>query len=81
MRFILVLLLLMTTGLAHAQTEETEEGRLSSEKAKRRHYAGGRDEQELTVQVVLPVPTRYPQDVKPAAAGAAKEPVQEDLHD
>lgn len=78
----LVLVLVSVVGSAFAQMDETEEARLSAEKAKRRHYAGGKDEQELTVQAVLPVPTRYPQDVKAsAAAGAAKEQTQDDLHD
>jgi hypothetical protein len=77
----LVLVLVSVVGSAYAQMDETEEARLNAEKAKRRHYAGGKDEQELTVQAVLPVPTRYPQDVKPAAAGAAKEQTQDDLHD
>lgn len=60
-------------GIAHAQNEESEEARQASEKAKRRHYPGGRDEQELTVQAVIPQPTRYPQDPKPEAAGAKKQ--------
>ncbi len=83
---ILPLLLALTVvaiaGSAVAQTEESEEARLAAEKTKRRHYAGGKDEQELTVQAVLPQATRYPADPKAAPAGGTqKEPAQEDLHD
>jgi|GEM_PF-4488032 len=78
---LLVFVVLAIAGSAVAQTEESEEARLAAEKTKRRHYAGGKDEQELTVQAVLPQPTRYPADPKAAPAGAQKEPAQEDLHD
>jgi hypothetical protein len=81
MRLILAVLVLVFAGSAFAQNDETEEARLNAEKAKRRHYAGGKDEQELTVQAVLPQPTRYPADPKPVAASQAKESAQEDLHD
>lgn len=77
----LILTVVLVTGVAGAQTEESEETRLAAEKAKRRHYAGGKDEQELTVQAVLPQPSRYPADPKAAPTETAKEPVQDDLHD
>lgn len=70
-----------TCGLAFAQNEESEEARQTAEKARRRHFPGGRDEQELTVQAVLPSPSRTPQDPKMETGSKAKEPVQDDLHD
>jgi hypothetical protein len=65
----------------HAQSDESEESRQASEKAKRRRYAGGKDEQELTVQVVLPAPSRYPVDPKPLPVTTGKEQPAEDIHD
>ena len=56
--------------LARAQ-DESEEARVNAERAKHRRYPGGRDEQELTVQAVLPQPTRNPEAPKPQAAKPA----------
>jgi hypothetical protein len=71
----------LSSDLANAQNEESEEGRSASDKAKRRRYPGGKDEQELTVQAVLPVTSRYPQDPKVAPAAPSKDQPPEDLHD
>lgn len=64
-------------SLAGAQADDTDEARIAAEKAKRRKYPGGRDEQELTVQAVLPATTRYPEAPKaapaPTAAGSEAE--------
>ncbi|MES2855152.1 MAG: hypothetical protein V4692_04780, partial [Bdellovibrionota bacterium] len=58
---ILATLILSSAGFAAAQEpEESEEATLaatlSAERAKKRIYPGGRDEQDLTVQASLPLP-------------------------
>ncbi len=78
-RVLMMALVLISVSSAFAQ-DDSEEARQNAEKAKRRHYAGGKDEQELTVQATLPSPTRYPQDVT-KATGAAKPVEQEDARD
>lgn len=42
------------------------------DKARRRLYPGGRDEEELTVQASLPMPVRSP-DAVPGAPGAEED--------
>ncbi len=74
--------LVVLSGVAsRAQTDESEESRQASEKAKRRRYAGGKDEQELNVQALLPVTSRYPVDPKPLPVTTGKERPAEDIHD
>lgn len=74
--------LIVIGGVAvQAQTDESEEARQATEKAKRRHYAGGKDEQELTVQAVLPVASRYPLDPKSLPVTTGKEKPAEEIHD
>lgn len=46
--------------------------RSSQDKAHRRAYAGGRDEEDLTVQASLPQPVRSP-DAVPGALGVGEE--------
>lgn len=63
----LVFTFISTSVLAFAQddTNETVEATmaasLAAERAKKRNYPGGRDEQDLTVQASLPQPARAPE--------------------
>ena len=67
-------------SVARAQNEESEEARQTAEKAKRRHYPSGRDEQELTVQASIPMTSRYPVDPK-AVTGKEKVQPADEGHD
>ncbi len=69
----------VVASFAQSQPEETDEARAAMEKAKHRRYPGGRDEQELTVQTVLPVVTRYPESPKAAVAPTPESDT--DIHD
>lgn len=75
------LLAVVVTPFAYAQNEESEEARQAAEKAKRRRYPGGRDEQELTVQAVLPVTTRYPESPKPVTPGQKNQSNDDEVRD
>lgn len=75
----------LVTSLAEvalAQNEDSDDSRITAEKAKHRKYPGGRDEQELTVQATLPQTSHYPEAPKaavaPPAAAAGSEPESTD---
>ena len=77
--FFATVLWLLTASFAYAQADDNDEARSAAEKAKHRRYPGGRDEQELTVQTVLPVMTRYPEAPKVPTAPAPESDT--DTHD
>lgn len=72
---------LMAYGpLVLAQTDEGDEAKIATTSAaKRRSYAGGRDEQELTVQTTLPQTTRMPEAPKAPVAPVPES--DSDSHD
>lgn len=55
-----------------AQAED-EESSITAERAKNRRYSGGRDEQDLTVQASLPLPTRNADAPRPTPALVGSE--------
>lgn len=68
-----VAVVLASTGYAQGDEDET-----TQVKKVTRKYAGGQDEQPLTVQTSLPLSTRYPDAPRPTPSAAGGESATHD---
>jgi hypothetical protein len=74
--FVAVVLASVLATTAFAQGEDADD--VAAAKKMNRRYPGGQDEQALTVQNSLPLPTRYPDAPRPTPTQAGAEAASHD---